>query len=309
MRGHVYIDKLAYNMGPLRTNNLDKVLLILEVLVEFHEKFLTTLIKRAMLRNLAEEKLVQVTNKQLTNFGGGGFESLLTRLERMRAIARERKSRKDTIFHIDMRRVKNLIIDKKKGQMGLDSVFELEEQQLPDSALEGIVGSMVVSVLDGKSDELNLDRAQHGFMKYLVKDIAMAVERHLYEYYFAAKSARRHIDDDTMQGFIRLSHVIAEQDPAKPFRLVIEYLGRPKGKDLDITHGPLGRQLISKFFVHWARLFRGLEVNDEDKKHILDGNSNLLSIQKMRLLNEFYGIVVKYAEAFRSGTRSKNRYF
>ena len=121
------------------TKNLDKKLIILQVLHEFYEKNNETEIRRAKLNELCGDRLNQVTNGLHDSYGGS-FDRYLRELEQVGAITRRaQKSRKFTFIISNIGRIEAILTEIKLNESFRRIDKKMIEQNVEDSMLEELI--------------------------------------------------------------------------------------------------------------------------------------------------------------------------
>jgi hypothetical protein len=136
------------------TKHIDKKLIILHVLLEEYQKTGITKIRRSLLKDMCNDKLLEESGRSQEIYGGS-FERYLKQLEELRAIniKRVRKTTKVTITTIisDIPRIESLLLNKRMN----DTIdMKIASRQIEDSLWEEIIVEEVSSILDKKRREL-----------------------------------------------------------------------------------------------------------------------------------------------------------
>jgi len=274
------------------TKNIDKILIILQVLLEIYEKNSITEIRRSVLKDRCDDELFKKTNGREDTYGGS-LERYLKELKEEKALEIIHKSKKNTIIVPNITRIKHLLTSQRLGGLLDESTPHFTEEEIQQSTWERIIENEVGMALDNEvkeaygSFDTDLIKKRHSVMREATIKIASSLASTLYEFYVAHKHDGFELDKATITDLGILARRIASRDPTTGFKLVIEYSGVPKDKNkLGLSLAPSMYKIIAEYFVKWAHSAFNYEVNEDDKRNISEVRIDLLSPEA----KEYYDI-------------------
>jgi hypothetical protein len=275
-------------MFQMWTKNIDKRLIILQVLLEICEKNNITEVRRSVLKDRCDDELFKKTDGREDTYGGS-FERYLKELEGKNALKIIQKSKKKTMIAPNIAKIKRLLL------WGLldESTPYFTEEEIQQSRWERIIENEVGMALDNEIKEAygsfdnDMIKKTHSVMKEVTIKIASSLASGLYEFYIAHEHDRFELDEATITDLGILARRIASRDPAAKFKLVIEYNGTPKDNNkLGSSLAPSTFKIMAECFVKWARSAFNYEVNEDDKRNISEVRIDLLTPET----KEYYDI-------------------
>jgi hypothetical protein len=300
---------------------IDHELILLESLSEYYEKHGRTQIRRAELKELCDDRLYEKTDGRQAEYGGGTFQSTIKKLEEKLALKQVSNAPKKTLFTIDIKRIKSLLLDKKYGQFLESDNTRITDQELPTDVFQKITEDMVDAILEEgiriKFLAINLDdqliRRSHQPLKEAAKSIGSYFVSTQFDFIVSHEDKSFKLDDDA---YAQLAKVIlmdiVRKSPKKRFKLVIEYKGLPySGTRLGLVFMPaLFRTIMPKYFVQWAKQVHNYDVPNEDIYTLQNVTVNFLnqlhSSTKM-LFNIFFDSLKKYFQIWSETVDSKQQ--
>src|SRR5438067_2089463 len=127
-------------MFHMWTKNIDKILIILQVLLEMYEKNNITEIRRSVLKDKCEDELNIKTGGEYVDYGGS-FDRYLKELEEEKALKIIQKSKKKTIIVPNITRVKHLLTSKRLSGLLDESTPHFTEEEIQQDVWEKIIES------------------------------------------------------------------------------------------------------------------------------------------------------------------------
>jgi hypothetical protein len=280
------------------TKNIDKMLIILQVLLDIYEKDNITGVRRSVLKERCEDQLNVKTAGEQVDYGGS-FDRHLKELEKEKALEIIQKSKKKTIIIPNIARIKSLLTTKRLSGLLDESTPHFTEEEIQQAKWEKIIENEVGMALDNEVKELvqrsnaslsfdtDVIKKCHSVMREATIKIASSLASTLYEFYVAHKHHRFELDEAMITDLGILARRIASRDPTARFRLVIEYKGVPEDKNkLGLFLAPSMYKIIGEYFVKWARSAFNYEVNEDDKRNVSEPRIDLLSPET----KEYYDI-------------------
>jgi hypothetical protein len=256
------------------TKNIDKVLIILQVLLDIYEKDSITEIRRSVLKERCEDQLNKKTNGAQVDYGGS-FERYLKELKEEKTLNIIQKSKKNTMIVPNITRIKHLLTSQRLSGLLDESTPHFTEEEIQQSTWEEIIEKEVGMALDNEVKEAygifdnDMIKKRHSVMKEVTIRIASSLASMLYEFCVAHEQVGFELDEATITELGILSRRIASRDPTAKFKLVIEYSGVPKDKNkLGSFLAPSMYKIMAECFVKWARSAFNYEVNENDKINI-----------------------------------------
>lgn len=280
--------------------NIDHELIILESLSEYYEKSGKTHIRRAELKEICDKRLYEKTNGGQAEYGGSTFESTLKKLEEKLAIHRKLNGPGKTIFVIDIKRVRSLLLYKRYGQFLEGEFTRITDQELPQDTLKKTIEDMIDTILEEgirTKFSANLDdpliQRSHQPLKEAAKNIGSHLASSQFDFIISREDENFKLGEDA---YAQLIHVvlmdIVRKSPKKRFKLLIEYKGLPySGTKLGTVFMPvLFRTIIPKYFVEWAKQVHNYEVLDKD--------IDTLKTVSVNFLNKLNSVTRRYFDDF-----------
>jgi hypothetical protein len=279
------------------TKNIDKELIILQVLLDIYEKDNITEIRRSVLKQKCEDQLNIKTGGEQVDYGGS-FERYLKELEQEKALEIIQRSKKKTIIILNITRIKHLLTAKRLSGLLDESTPHFTEEEIQQSKWEKIIENEVGLGVDdefkGLVQRASLDndsmiQKSHQVMREVTKKIASSLASMLYEFYVVHKHDRFELDEPTIADLGILARRIASRDPTAHFKLVIEYKGVPQDKNkLELFLAPSMYKIIAEYFVKWAHAVFNYEVNEDDKRNISENRTDLLGHETRWYYDRFF---------------------
>src|SRR5436309_628071 len=126
-------------MFQMWTKNIDKILIILQVLLEIYEKNSITKVRRSVLKKRCEDRLNIRTEGEQVDYGGS-FERYLKELEEKDAIKiiHDSKKKKTIIIPI-IPRIHSLLTTIRLNGLADESTPHLTEEEIQQSTWEKII--------------------------------------------------------------------------------------------------------------------------------------------------------------------------
>jgi len=260
-------------MIPPQPKNIDHESIILKSLSEYYEKSGKIHIRRAELREICNKRLYEETAGGQAEYGGGTFESTLKKLEENLAIHRKINSPGKTIFVIDIKRVRSILLYKRYGFLEKDNT-KIANQELSQDTLQKTIEDMIDTILDEGvrtkfSANLNypLIQRSHQPLKEATKKIGSHLASSQFDFIISHEDENFKLNEDAYAQLIKLVLMdIVRKSPKKRFKLLIEYKGLPySGTKLGTFFmQAILRIIIPKYFVEWAKQTHNYEVPDKD---------------------------------------------
>src|SRR6478672_75017 len=125
-------------MFQMWTKNIDKILIILQVLLEIYEKNSITEIRRSVLKDRCDDELFKKTNGREDTYGGS-LERYLKELKEEKALEIIHKSKKNTIIVPNITRIKHLLTSQRLGGLLDESTPHFTEEEIQQSTWERII--------------------------------------------------------------------------------------------------------------------------------------------------------------------------
>lgn len=150
-------------MFQMRTKNIDKIMIILQVLLDIYEKNNITEVRRSMLKERCEDQSYTKTDGDEEGYGGS-FERYLKELEEENALEIIQKSKKKTIIVLNITRVKHLLTSKRLSGL-LDESTPHFTEEIQQDMWENIIENEVNVAVDNKVKQVvqRSDTLSRGF--------------------------------------------------------------------------------------------------------------------------------------------------
>jgi hypothetical protein len=289
------------------TKNIDKNLIILQVLTEFYQKNNITEIRRTELKEHCDNRLYELTNGEQVEYGGS-FERCLKSLEEVGALKCIKKGKKLTVIVSDLKRIDSLLLNKKLNDSFMNVRVILPPKNIEDEMWEEIIESEANSAFDGKAEEIvqNFDTLfpikdktkqlqSHLFLKQAATRIASHISSRLLEFYIQHKDDNFQASSDIVKDLGMIARKIAKNNPQAQFKVIIEYKGiSESGIKLGQIMGPAISKIMGENFRNWATSVLHHNFNEEDKRHLNDGRFDLLSPIAKGFYEEIYYPSLQY---------------
>lgn len=306
-------------MFQMWTKNFDKIMIILQVLLDIYEKNNITEVRRSALKEMCEDQLYTKTDGDEEGYGGS-FERYLKELEEENALEIIQKSKKKTIIVPNITRVKHLLTSKRLSGLLDESTPHFTEEEIQQDMWEKIIENEVGLAVDNKVKQLvqRSDTLSRGFfndsmiskshpvMMEVTKKIASSLASMLYEFYLVRKKdGKLGLDERTIMDLGILARRIAYRDPTAHFKLVIEYKGVPKDKDkLGSSLAPSMYKIIAEYFAKWTDIVFNYKVSKDDKRKISESQIDLLSHETKEYYDRFSNSIMPlYMRLWGSSTK------
>ena len=135
------------------TKNIDKNLIILQVLYELYQKNNIDEIRRAELKEYCDNRLYELTSGEQVEYGGS-FERCLNSLEELGALKCIKKGAKLTVVVANIKRIENLLLDKKLNDTLGNVNVRMLQKKIEDELWEEIIEEEADFAFDRKREEL-----------------------------------------------------------------------------------------------------------------------------------------------------------
>ena len=294
-------------MVQLWTKDIDKEMLILEVLVQEYEKNGVKEIRRAALMELCDDMLNEKTEGRMEAYGSS-FQRGLKALEEKMALKCVKKRPKLTLIIPDIPRIKSLLLGKKFDQFANeDPDIRLTEQEIPATIWEKLVEQDIEITLEkglkeiNRKSNLSLDfndeHIQRSYfpLKEATKKINSYVISNLFDFIISHKDTNFLLDEDIATDIGQAASKILSRNIRAPFKVLIEYKGITESDaKLGLLFGAHTFNIASKYFVQWAQDVFHYKVSDEDIIKLEDGHIHLLTKTAKQYFDIFYDSLKTY---------------
>ena len=238
------------------TKNLDKKLIILQVLHEFYEKNNETEIRRARLKELCEDWLNQVTGGLHESYGGS-FERYLRELEQIRAITiRPQKSRKFTLITSNIGRIEALLTEAKLNESFRRSDKKMIEQNVEDSMLEELIENTYSLAIDKLfNPKSNPTPDSYFIIKEMIAKVMANTLSRCFEFNISYEDQSGfQLDKQFITAIASPVITMAQRNSKAPFKITLEYKGMLQSSDeVRIRFGPVLLKMRDEYFIRWAK--------------------------------------------------------
>ena len=264
----------------MRTKNLDKKLIILQVLHEFYEKNNETEIRRAKLNELCGDRLDQVTGGLYDSYGGS-FERYLRELEQIGAITiRPQKSRKLTLITSNLGRIEALLTEAKLNESFRRSDKKVIEQNVEDSMLEELIENTYSLAIDKLfNPKSNPTPDSYFIIKEMIAKVMANILSRCFEFNISYEDQSDfQLDNQFITAIASPVITMAQRNSKAPFKITLEYKGMLQSSDeVRMRFGPVLLKMRDEYFIRWAKASFNYDVKEDDKRKLKEGQYNLLS--------------------------------
>jgi hypothetical protein len=294
-------------MVQLWTKDIDKEMLILEVLVQEYEKNGVKEIRRAALKELCDDMLNEKTEGRMEAYGGS-FQRGLKVLEEKMALNCVKKGPKLTLIIPDIPRIKSLLLGKKLDQsLNEDSDIRLTEQEIPATIWEKLLEQDVEITLEKGLKEINrksnpsldfndeLIQRSYLPLKETAKKINSYIIPNLFDFIISHKDENFALNEDIATDIGQIASKIMSKNITAPFKVLIEYKGIPgNATTLGLLFGTHTFNIATTYFVQWAQDVFHYKVSNEDIIKLQEGHIDLLTKTAKEYFDIFYNSLQTY---------------
>ena len=268
------------------TKNIDKKLIILQVIYENYEKNNKVEFRYSRLKEECEDRLEALEYK---GSYGGSFERYLKKLEADDVLRRISKGKKDTIFVADIKKIQYLVelqrldrsfqtIDKKITDQSLEDAF-LEEaiEEAFSSTLDNRVNKKYGIMHDSSSKQESSPYQSYLPIKEFIARLMANMMSRLFYINIKCSESNFPSNRESISAILKPLIEVVQSNPAEPFKITFEYNGMPTTTFLDKIRAisifePAISRIMAEPFVKWAKAACDYEVQEEDKRKIAEGN-------------------------------------
>jgi hypothetical protein len=294
------------------TKNIDKRLLILQVLYRYYEKNRITEIRYGILKELRDDRLNYETNGEQEAYGGS-FERHLKYLIDKDLVKRVSKGKKLTMIISNIKKIEHAIEESKLNE-SLDRIDKkIIDSSFEDDAWQETIEKVFGSAMDGAiKDRYNITpevlntemiHRSYSLMKEsIVKPLSNIMSRS-FDFNFLPSDKNMNFDRELMLSVVYPAVKIAYRNQKAPFKITIEYHGIPKSDiEAQLKFEPAFLRIRTEYFVKWAHDVLTYDIEEDDKKKLNEGQYYLLSKSTKEIYDIFNESFLNYTEMLQSST-------
>jgi hypothetical protein len=297
------------------TKNIDKRLLILQVLYRFYEKNNITEIRYGVLKELCDDRLNYETNGEQEAYGGS-FERHLKYLINKGLVKRVSRGKKLTMLISDIHKIEYALQESKLKRSFDRTDKKIIEANVEDSIWEEIIEESFSSALNKiikskynlSSDYFNNEamHRSHSLMKeFTSKSLANMMSRS-FEFNVSYQDNDFQLDREFITTIANPVVKMVQRNPRAPFKITIEYKGiQGSSEEAFVKFKPALLKLRAEYFARWANEVFNYQVSDEDKRKINEGQHFSLSKIADEIYDKFDKNIVFYNTIIQSTTHDQ----